>query len=102
MTNNGAHANAGSHPLHDSGVIADVTAEYDRAKAKHGENTLDGAASNDLLRLAALVEETGEVAELLTYDKSQHAHGAGDYNALLKKELIQVCNVAATWASILQ
>jgi NTP pyrophosphatase (non-canonical NTP hydrolase) len=98
MTDNGTHAGAGSHPLHDSGVIADVTAEYDRAKAKHGENTLDGPRSNDLLRLAALVEEVGEVAHELTYDQEGNPE---ERAARLRAELIDVANVAVTWASIL-
>jgi hypothetical protein len=87
------------HPLVVSGVITLVASEYERAKAKHGKNTLDSAESNDLTRLAALVEEVGEVAELLTYDKAA-AHLA-DGSALLKKELIQAANVCLTWASIL-
>jgi hypothetical protein len=86
------------HPLDDTGILREVMTEYDRAKAKHGEHTLDGAASNDLLRLAALVEEVGEVAHELTYD--QYGLPA-ERAARLKKELIQVMNVAATWASIL-
>jgi NTP pyrophosphatase (non-canonical NTP hydrolase) len=68
--------------------------EYDRAKAKHSEHTLDGALATDLTRLAALVEEVGESAEAMTYD-------AGERAMALKKELIQVANVALTWASIL-
>lgn len=86
-----------THPLEESGVIAAVIAEYDRAKAKHGKNTLDGELSNDTLRLAALVEEVGEVAELLTYDRRADANS----RYALKNELTQVATVAATWASIM-
>jgi hypothetical protein len=89
------------HPLMKTGVLDDLIEEYNRAKAKHGESTFDGANANDLMRLAALVEEVGEVAELLTYDKSEHFHSAGDWQALLRRELTQVANVAVTWASIL-
>lgn len=98
------------HPLDDKGVIRAVMAEYDRAKEKHGEHTLDGALSNDMLRLAALVEEVGEVAHELTYDqqplpedgtRAEVAALHADLNARLKKELIQVASVALTWASIL-
>jgi hypothetical protein len=90
-------------PVAFAAVIGDVILEYDRAKVKHGENTLDGALSNDLLRLAALVEEVGEVAHELTYD----AAGFGletDEAARVKRlrtELVQAANVAITWASIL-
>lgn len=88
----------GSHPLLDSGVIGLLIAEYDHAKAKHGENTLDGANSNDMLRLAALVEEVGETARELTYDQ---AGSPAERATRLKSELIDVANVACTWAGIL-
>ena len=90
-----------NHPLVTRGAVAGVIAEYDRAKGKHRENTLDGAGTDDLRRLAALVEEIGEVAELLTYDKGQHAHGRADWQSQLKAELTQVASLALTWASIL-
>jgi hypothetical protein len=100
------------HPLVDTGIIQLVLAEYTRVKQKHGEHTLDGALSNDLLRLAALVEEVGEAAHELTYDRAHvYTHvkamdGTGEIVTLsrderLQKELIQVANVALTWASIL-
>jgi hypothetical protein len=93
----------GGHPLARSGVIAGLVAEYDRAKAKHGENTLDGALSNDLMRLAALVEEVGEVAHELTYDAAGFALATDEAARVkrLRTELVQVANVAITWASIL-
>ena len=98
------------HSLDDAGVLRLVMNEYDRAKLKHGDYTLDGVKSNDVLRLAALVEEVGEVATELTYDHSQLPEGGtraevevlqAELKARLKKELIQVANVALTWASIL-
>lgn len=88
-----------AHELDD--VLHEVVEEYMRAKSKHGEHTLDGSAITDITRLAALVEETGEVAELFTYDKNAHAAGETDWEKQLKKELIQVANVALTWARIL-
>lgn len=83
-------------------VINDVEKEYWRAQDKHGEFTLDGSmsggellsAENQLLRLGALMEEVGEVAEHFTYDKLNKED--------LYKELIQVANVALTWATILR
>lgn len=83
-----------NNPLYDKGILDAVVTEYHRAKAKHGEFTLDGPAISDLQRLAALTEETGEVARALTYDK--------DHASELFKELIQVANVALTWASLLR
>jgi hypothetical protein len=89
-----------SHPLYASGVIAELIAEYDRAKVKHGEHTLDGSLSNDLLRLAALVEEVGEVARWLTYDHTDEMASA-NRRRKMREELVQVATVATTWASIL-
>lgn len=77
-------------------AATDLLAEYRRARAKHGAYTLDGGEIDDRQRLAALVEEVGEAAAELTYD---HADLAAD--ARLRRELIQVANVALTWASLL-
>ncbi len=76
-----------------------VTDEYRRAKVKHGERTLDGSLADDLLRLSALGEEYGEVCQALTYDKRDS--DAAAHARHLRLELIQVANVALTWASIL-
>jgi hypothetical protein len=86
------------HPLTRSGVLAELITEYDRAKAKHGKYTLDGPLATDLTRLAALVEEVGEVAELLTYDHMDDP----DRLVKLRKELIQGANVLMTWASSIE
>lgn len=79
--------------------------EYHRAKAKHGEMTMDGtmtgnAAADTVLRLAALMEEVGEVATELTYDGAPEGVEGGQIGRLMK-ELIQVMNVAGTWHSYL-
>lgn len=82
-------------------------AEYWRAKHKHGEMTMDGkmtgnAAADTVLRLAALMEEVGEVATELTYDGAAEGAGVeGGQLGRLMKELIQVMNVAGTWHSYL-
>lgn len=89
------------HPLDTSGILSDVMDEYNRAKVKHGDNTLDGTASNDLFRLAALVEEVGEVAHELTYDSHDDDDEEIERVKALKLELIQCANVALTWASTL-
>lgn len=68
-----------------------VQAESARAHAKHGERSLLGDALTTTERLAALIEEVGEVARLLTYDNAQ---GRDE----LVKELLQVASVAASWA----
>jgi NTP pyrophosphatase (non-canonical NTP hydrolase) len=71
----------------------DLRHEYGAMRRKHQEHSIDGEQSSDFERLAALVEEFGEVGECLTYDKM--------FRDRLRDELIQLANVAITWASIL-
>jgi len=77
----------------DAMALNDLTDEMSRAREKHGDYSLDGKAMTDVTRLAALMEEVGEVGRAMTYDK--------DHGGELRKELIQVANVAITWATIL-
>jgi hypothetical protein len=65
--------------------------EYDLACLKHAGMTLDAEGPTDEQRVAALVEELGEVARALTYDKDH----AGD----LTTELTQLAALAAAWAT---
>lgn len=75
-----------------------VRAESIRAQVKHGDKGMLNPAMPNDERLATLVEEVGEVAELLTYDKRQ---AAGDqWKDMLVSELIQVANVALSWAQV--
>lgn len=74
-----------------------VSAEAIRAHLKHkehGGSLLDPGLSTEK-RLAALMEEVGEVARALTYDGDQ----GKDH---LVKELIQTANVALTWVEFLE
>lgn len=72
-----------------------VQAEAVRAHLKHGANSMLNPDLPWWLKLAALVEEVGEVAHELTYDQS------GDRDKLVK-ELIQVASVALTWVESLE
>lgn len=63
--------------------------EYDLAVIKHPGMTLDADGPTDQQRAAALVEELGEVARALTYDRDQ----AG----ALAPELAQLGALAAAW-----
>lgn len=76
----------------DGAVIDDVRTEMRRAREKHGTHSLDGDAMTDVLRLSALIEEVGEAARAMTYDR--------DHAESLYKELIQVASIALTWATI--
>lgn len=78
---------------HSAGVADPAEAmreEYDRACLLHPGMTLDSPEPTDAQRIAAVVEELGEVARATTYD----AH-AGD----LATELIQLGALAAAWAT---
>lgn len=99
----------------EGATLSAILAEAIKAEAKHGlEKTLRNPHMPVVEKLAALMEEVGEVAELLTYDKgyrSYLAEGTVDnptgeqlldaeeqWRLDLVKELIQVANVAAAWA----
>jgi hypothetical protein len=74
-------------------TLSAVAAEALRAHLKHragGGSLLEGRMS-DTQRLAALVEEVGEVAREMTYDGSK-----GVEHQI--KELVQTASVALTWA----
>jgi hypothetical protein len=68
-----------------------VREEYDLACLKHAGMTLDADAPTDEQRVAALVEELGEVARCLTYDQ--------DHAGNLVEELTQLAALAAAWAT---
>lgn len=80
--------------LRDRGVddaFERMKAEYDRAVEKHGtDKVLTSTTMPDDMKLFALVEEIGEVARCLTYDKEH----AGD----LIEEAVQVGGLALAWA----
>lgn len=61
------------------------------AQVKHGDQSIAVLAQDDPRWLPILVEEVGEVAQLLTPD---HGHNPGRLYA----ELIQVAAVALGWA----
>jgi hypothetical protein len=75
-------------------LLADLTlravqAESARAWAKHGDRSLLGDGLTTLERLAALMEEVGEVGKALV-------EGLPDEEVVA--ELLQVASVAASWA----
>lgn len=78
-------------------ALDDLVTEYHHARAKHGPYSLDGNEIDDVRRLAALMEEVGEVAREMTYD---HRDEPGA-TARLRRELLQVANVGLTWATVL-
>lgn len=87
----------GTFGVLSSQVLSDLITEANRAHDKHvaaGGSLLDPGLSTER-RLAALGEEFGEVCRELTYDN------AGDKNNLYK-ELIQVANIAISWAEYIR
>ncbi len=76
-------------------TLSAVRAESIRAHVKHGDQSLLNPSMPAVLKLAALVEECGEVGRALTYDNG------GDRDHLVK-ELIQVASVALSWVESLE
>lgn len=72
-----------------------VQAEAISAYAKHGSMSLLNPNTPVHLKLAALMEEVGEVAHELTYDVE-------DNKDKLVKELLQVAAVALSWVECLE
>lgn len=81
------HAGLDAILLH--GLVTEVVDEVRRAHAKHGAESMVSPGHDPGKRLAILVEEVGEVASALTYDK-------GDPDNL-REELIQVAAMALSW-----
>lgn len=63
------------------------------AHAKHGPNSIGAIPAGDPRWLPILVEEVGEVAEALTYDKASRPG--------LRAELVDVLAVASAWIDAL-
>jgi hypothetical protein len=86
----------------DVKMISDLTLEAVRAEsirahlkhADHGGSIFDPKMS-PVTKLAALVEEVGEVGRAMTYDGDE-----GQDHLVI--ELIQVANVALTWVESLE
>lgn len=80
-------------------VFVEVWEERERAHTKHGPNSIEEVPADDLRFLATLVEEVGEVAQTLTYDKVAAAVFDGVVPLQrTREELIQVAAVATAWA----
>lgn len=98
-------------PTVNAAIYDEVRAERIRAHAKHGRTSMEETDPLDLMRLAILMEEVGEVAE----EFNEHRHKAADEEAMgvmpfereqhlrawLRKELIQVAAMATAWADVL-
>lgn len=80
-------------------IWAEIAAERARAHAKHGATSMEAQHPGDLLRLAILTEEIGEVARL--FNDARHRGDAIDYPAL-RKELIQCAAMAGGWADAIE
>jgi hypothetical protein len=86
-----------------------VQAEAVRAHLKHGPMSLLNPEMPWSYKLAALMEEVGEVARELTYDGGGYLNGPrplgpsdAERRDCLVKELIQVASVALTWVESLE
>lgn len=82
------------HGKIDDEIVDCVLNEVDRADVKHGIFSLLNVEMPTLSKLAALVEETGEVGRALTYDEGSRRR--------LIVELTQVASVAVSWLQALR
>jgi len=76
------------YPLLSESTIKDVQAEVLRASTVHRDKSLLNPDMPDVEKLAALVEEVGEVGKALTYDQQRKD---------LPRELLQVAGLALAW-----
>lgn len=75
--------------------LAELTyAEYRHAKAKHGEHTFDSPLMPEYFKMVAFMEEYGEVARALTYDK--------EHSGNLLEEVVQVIGLAVAWLLLIE
>lgn len=84
-------------------ILDAIQAEAIRAHTKHGDNSLINPNMPTILKLAALMEEVGEVARTLTYDNLPQLDSTKAYwKEHIIEELIQVASVAASWVESLK
>lgn len=75
-------------------IIQQIRDERQHSIDKHGKNSMEFLPSDSADWLAILVEEVGETAKALTYDKTESDN--------LYEELIDVIAVASSWAEALE
>lgn len=80
-------------------IWGEVAAERERAHRKHGPTSMEQQPVDDLLRLAILAEEFGEVARV--FNEARHRSTRLRHSDLLdlRAELIQVAAMAGGWAA---
>ena len=77
-----------------------IIAAREAADLKHGADSIERLPTRDRAHwLACLMEETGEVAHVLTYDG---AEDIGDEHQQLADELLDVLAVASAWLDALR
>lgn len=76
-------------------IYAEVSAERERAHAKHGRTSMESQPADAPMRLSILMEEVGEVAK--EFNEGRH-RGEGPDLAALRAELIQVAAMSSAWA----
>ena len=88
-------------PFFGSAVYAEISAERERAHAKHGRNSMEGTSANSFIRYTILAEEVGEIAK--EFNEAQLRGGQHTLDLeRLRTECIQVAAMAAAWADRLR
>jgi len=76
----------------------EVAEERRKAHAKHGDKSMENGNPLAMRRFHILIEEVGEVSR--EFNDAEHEERAVDVTKL-RKELVQVAAVAASWADAL-
>jgi len=81
------------NPNLSANILNEIEDEVLRSWMKHGDHAMINPVLPLVERLGILGEEFGEVCKATTYDQGNRAE--------LKKELIQLSAMAASWANCL-
>jgi len=78
-------------------VYAEVSAERQRAHAKHGPNSMESYPPGAFIRYTILAEEVGEIAKEFNEAEARGGQHKLDL-ARVRAECIQVAAMASAWA----
>lgn len=96
MPDNAEYAGLPS-PHFGTAVYAEISAERERAHAKHGRNSMESKPVGAFIRYTILAEEVGEIAKEFNEAEIRGGQETLDLERL-RAECIQVAAMASAWA----
>lgn len=84
-------------PYFGDQVYAEISAERQRAHAKHGANSMESKPVGAFIRYTILAEEVGEIAKEFNEAEARGGQETLDLERL-RAECVQVAAMAAAWA----